>query len=83
MQVDKFIVFFRVGRLSETGKTYSESKYDSQDLASNNVIKKVVGSEFKWEPTIYKEMYWDDIDEEGLLFWYNTILQQIARDNQD
>jgi hypothetical protein len=30
----------------------------------------------KWDPSILKNLYIDDIDVDGLLFWYNVILKQ-------
>ena len=41
-----------------------------------NVIR-TVGSEKNWSPRQLGKLYVDEADYEGLIFWYNEILQQI------
>jgi len=29
-----------------------------------------------WQPAAFKNLYLDDFDTDGLLYWYNTILEE-------
>jgi hypothetical protein len=37
---------------------------------------KTLGRSFKWAPEVYKNMYCDAEDFEGIMFWYNDVTQQ-------
>jgi len=52
---------------------------ETVDRESINSIIKTVAFEFKWNPNMLSELYLDDIDSQGLLFWYNEILIQITK----
>lgn len=75
-QVNKLSLFFRIAKLSDDRKSLKIEKIPSIDFDSLNNIKKTVGLRMEWEPTVYKKLYLDDFDTDGLLFWYNTILEE-------
>lgn len=40
--------------------------------------------EYKWPPHVIDELYVDDIDHHGLIFWYNDVLdmhEQLKKQN--
>jgi NADP-dependent 3-hydroxy acid dehydrogenase YdfG len=43
-----------------------------------NIIKTIVRST-KWEPGVISKMYLDDIDHEGLKYWYDDICEEIKK----
>jgi len=36
---------------------------------------KTVVREFKWPPTVIDNLFVDDVDYKGLIFWYNDVAQ--------
>ena len=42
--------------------------------AYNHIIKSVV-NEYHWTPHYIDDLYCDDIDHYGIIYWYNNILE--------
>lgn len=40
---------------------------------------KTVAREYKWPPEVLGGLYFDDQDYEGLVFWYNDVLEMIEK----
>lgn len=59
------------------------NRWPSINLLHNldNVIKSVVW-EFKWSPKEIDELYIDDIDHHGLIYWYNHAVEMEKKHNK-
>lgn len=44
----------------------------------NNVIKTIV-KEYKWPMSEIKDLYLDDADPYGIMFWYNDIQSEVSK----
>lgn len=42
-------------------------------INSFDAVVKTVVMEFHWSPNIIDEMYFDDLDHHGLMYWYNHL----------
>ena len=45
--------------------------------ALDNIITSVA-TEYRWTPPVISEMFCDDLDHHGLLFWYDHLREQEA-----
>ena len=54
----------------------SEGFLDGWSLDNINTVIISVVRYTNWPPSVIDEMYLDDLDHHGLLFWYNDIKEQ-------
>lgn len=47
----------------------------------NPIIKSVV-NHYKWTPQEVDELYCDDIDFKGLIYWYNEVKDIVSKSKQ-
>ncbi len=68
-----YFPFFHVNDSEEKSLEFYRNEKEEVESNFDNIIKTVI-EHFKWEPAAIGRLFWDNRDYEGLLYWYEYVL---------